>query len=88
MESTIAVMLLFLCMLCFAGINAKTNTAGNSDSNRLNSDSAELSSNELSTDIDNCHEACLQKVRLFNILNVCFEHDHKAIIKFASLNSV
>lgn len=64
MESTNAVMLLFMCIACLAGINAKTNTAGNTDTttNRLNSDFNELSSHELSTEIDNCHEACLQKV--------------------------
>lgn len=64
MESTNAVMLLFMCIACLAGISAKTSTAGNTDTatNRLNSDFNELSSNELSTEIDNCHEACLQKV--------------------------
>lgn len=60
MESTIAVMLLFLCIACLTEISAKANTAGNIDT--ANSDFNELSSNELSTEIDNCHEACLQKV--------------------------
>lgn len=64
MESTIAVMLLFLCIVCVAEISAKPNTAGNNDSgsNHSNSEFNELSSNELSTEISNCHEACLQKV--------------------------
>lgn len=65
MESTNAVMLLVLCLACcFYETSAKTNTAGNIDNtNHLNGDFSELSSNELSTEIDNCHEACLQKVR-------------------------
>lgn len=58
MEYTIAVILIVVCMACYSEANAKTNTAGN----RLNGDFNELSSNELSTEIDNCHEACLQKV--------------------------
>lgn len=63
MESTVAVMLLFLCVTCLAEISANTNTADNTDSTiHLNSDFNELTSNELSAEIDNCHEACLQKV--------------------------
>lgn len=71
MESTIAVMILFLCVAHIAGISAKTNTAGTDDSssNRLNSDFNELSSNELSTEIENCREACLQKVCTQNYLS-------------------
>lgn len=70
MESTtIAVILSFVCIAFISEINAKTNTAGLLDDNaRSNSDFNELSSNELSTEIDNCHEACLQKVRIY--LNV------------------
>lgn len=71
MESRIVVMLL---LLCITGISGKSNTAGESDSsNHLNSDFNELSSNELSTEIENCHEACLQKVCikcLHDFLNV------------------
>lgn len=69
MESSIAVILLFLCVTCFSETNAKTNTAGFTDSNHLNGDYSELSSNELSTEIENCHEACLQKVRFQYLLN-------------------
>lgn len=83
MESTIGV-LLFLCVACFTVISAKTNTAGNSDtSSHLNSDFNELSSNELSTEIDNCHEACLQKVRIEYLSNIytislkCVEHSER-----------
>ncbi|XP_031627335.1 uncharacterized protein LOC116343432 [Contarinia nasturtii] len=64
MESTAAVVLLFLCVAHIAEISAKTNTAGINDSGSLNSDFNELSSNELSTEIDNCREACLQKFSL------------------------
>lgn len=66
MESRKIVMLLFVCIACFAEISAKPNTAGtdeiNNSGNHLNSEFNELSSNELSTEINNCHDACLQKV--------------------------
>lgn len=66
MESTTAVILLFVCMAyCFSETSAKTNTAGHTD---LNGDFNELSSNELSTEIDSCHDACLQKVCLLTDL--------------------
>lgn len=61
MESTFAVIVLFLCMSYEIG--AKTNTAGYTSSNRLDGEFNELTANELSIQIDNCHEACLQKVR-------------------------
>lgn len=62
MESTIAVIVLFLC-ISFYEIGAKTtNTAGQTSSNRLDGEISELTANELSIQIDNCHEACLQKV--------------------------
>lgn len=62
MESTIAVIVLILC-ISFYEIGAKTtNLAGQTDSNRLDGEISELTANELSIQIDNCHEACLQKV--------------------------
>lgn len=67
MESKIAVILLLACIGCFTEIHAKPSTVGNIDSNHLNSDSNELSINDLSTEVDNCHEVCLQKVRIFRI---------------------
>lgn len=62
MESTFAVIVLFLCIS--REIGAKTDTAGYTNSNRLDGDFNELSADELSIQINNCHEACLQKVCL------------------------
>lgn len=70
METTVTVILSVVCILHVAEISAKTNTAGTDvDSSLLNSDFNELSSNELSNEIDNCHEACLQKVRFYTLFN-------------------
>lgn len=63
MESTFALIVLFMCMLWEIGAKA-TNSAGYTSSNRLDGEFNELSANELATQIDNCHEACLQKVCL------------------------
>lgn len=70
METTITVILSFVCIVHVAEISAKTNTAGTDvDSSLLNSDFNELSANELSNEIDNCHEACLQKVSFYTLFN-------------------
>lgn len=70
METTVTVILSLVCIVHVAEISAKTNTAGTDvDSSLLNSDFNELSSNELSNEIDNCHEACLQKVRFYTLFN-------------------
>lgn len=70
METTVTVILSLVCIVHVAEISAKTNTAGTDvDSSLLNSDFNELSSNELSNEIDNCHEACLQKVRFYTFFN-------------------
>lgn len=62
MESTIAVIVLFLCISSYE-IGAKTtNTDDHTSSNRLDGEISELTANELSIQINNCHEACLQKV--------------------------
>lgn len=66
METANFVILSLVCIIFMSEISAKTNTAGSDiDSSRLNSDFNELSSNELSNEIDNCHEACLQKVCIY-----------------------
>lgn len=64
MESTFAVIVLFLCMsFYFYEIDAKTtNTAGYTSSHSMDGEFNELTANELSIQINNCHEACLQKV--------------------------
>lgn len=64
MESTYAVIVyLFLCMSYEIGAKT-TNTAGdNTNSNHhMDGEFNELTASELSIQIDNCHEACLQKV--------------------------
>lgn len=67
MESTIAVIVFCLCISTYE-IGAKTtNTAGQTSSNRLDGEISELTANELSIQIDNCHEACLQKVCIVQI---------------------
>lgn len=60
MESTIAVILLFVCITQFGKINAKIEILGNTENSDTND--LHLDANQLSNDVDNCHEACLQKV--------------------------
>lgn len=59
-----AVIVFILCISC--EIDAKTNTASYTSSKHLDGDFNELTAIELSTQIDNCHEACLQKVCVFS----------------------
>lgn len=65
MRSTIAVILLFLCIT--ASANAKIDILGNTEHIQIESESNDLhlDSNQLSNEIGNCREACLQKVSLF-----------------------
>lgn len=64
MESTIAVILLFLCI---TGSSAKIDILGNTEHVRIGRESNDLhlDANQLSNEIGNCREACLQKVSLF-----------------------
>lgn len=64
MESTIAVILLFLCI---TGSSAKIDILGSTEHVQIESESNDLhlDANQLSNEIDNCREACLQKVSLF-----------------------
>lgn len=64
MESTIAVILLFLCI---TESSAEIDILGNSKHVQIESESNDLhlDANQLSNEIGNCREACLQKVSLF-----------------------
>lgn len=62
MEPTFAVIVLFLCVSFYEIAAKTTNTAGYTSSNRMDGEFNELTADELSIQIDNCHEACLQKV--------------------------
>lgn len=63
--STIAAILLFLCIT--ASASAKIDILGNTEHVQIESEANDLhlDANQLSNEIGNCREACLQKVSLF-----------------------
>lgn len=64
MESSIVVIFLFMCVARFTETSAKIDIIGNTENSGIDSETNDLhlDANQLSNEIDNCREACLQKV--------------------------
>lgn len=77
MESTIAVIVFFMCIAYVQQISAKIDVIGTNDNSHLSSDIdyMHLDTVDLPSDFSNCHDACLQKVcgEIFLFLLFCFE---------------